>query len=234
MSRSLSVLTALKSRNLVPITEGACIPVSDGRARTLCLRYLADLVGRFGRNRRGNILIMFGLLAFVLMLFVGAAVDVTIAVRFRGALQDAVDAAALAGATKFVGPAGALASEATATKFMLDSIARLPGSEGVTFTVTPFATDSQGTTTAYNCRVVASGRVKTTFLSIAVDYLQVSASATATSPLAMDGGHYEMNGDGSFSLVGANGGGIAQADRVGFMEVEALGPPGEQFVHLTQ
>jgi Flp pilus assembly protein TadG len=197
------------------------------------LRRFADLAGRFRSDRRGNVLIIFSLLAFELCLFVGAAVDMTLAVRFRGALQDAVDAAALAGATKFVGPAGALASEATAKKFMLDSIARLPANEGVTFTVTPYATDSQGTTTAYNCRIVASGRVRTTFLSIALPYLQVSAAATATNPLATDGGHFEINGDGSFSLVGANGGGIAQADRIGFMEVEALGPRTE-FARLTQ
>ena len=234
MSGSISVLTGRKSRNRLLTAEGTRSPTSGRCARTPSLRHLGDLAGRFCRDRGGNILIMFSLLAMVLMLFVGAAVDVTIAVRFRSALQDAVDAAALAGATKFVGPAGARASEATARKFMLDSIAGLPGMEGVTFAVTPFATDSQGTTTAYNCRVVASGRVKTTFLSIAVDYLQVSASATATAPLAMDGGHFEMNGDGSFALVGANGGGIAPADRVGFMEVEALGPPGQQLVHLTQ
>ena len=234
MSRSLSVLIGRQSRNPVPIAEGACIPTSERRAQTRRLRYLAGLVSRFHRDRRGNVLIMFSLMGLVLMLFVGAAVDVSVAVTFRGALQGAVDAAALAGATKFVGPAGALASEATATKFMLDLIARLPASEDVTFTVTPFATDSQGTTTAHNCRVVARGRVKTTFLSIAVDYLQVSASATATAPLVMDGGHFEMNNDGSFSLVGANDGGIAPADRIGFMEVEALGPPQQQIVHLTQ
>src|SRR5262249_49057569 len=111
------------------------------------------------------------------MILVGAAIDVTVAVYFRSALQTVADEAALAGAKKFVGSAGAFESEAAAEQSLAESLPHLPPNAGVVFTVSRFATDAEGTTTVYNCRVVASGKVRTTLLGIVTDYIQVSVAA---------------------------------------------------------
>src|SRR5205823_3951758 len=106
-------------------------------------------------GRGGNILLMFCFLSVGLVLLAGGAVDLSRAVMLRSALQDAADAAALAGATNFSSASAFSARQAVATDYMNASLARLPDHGDVTFTVSPFATDSNGTTTAYNVKIAA-------------------------------------------------------------------------------
>jgi Flp pilus assembly protein TadG len=53
---------------------------------------------RFARAQGGNVAVLFGLLTVPIFGLVGAAVDYTNASRMRGEIQEAIDAAALAGA----------------------------------------------------------------------------------------------------------------------------------------
>jgi len=60
---------------------------------------LITTLAAFGRDRRGNIAIIFALAGTVVLGFVGVAVDYSIANKQRTKLQDALDAALLAGST---------------------------------------------------------------------------------------------------------------------------------------
>ncbi|WP_291698283.1 TadE/TadG family type IV pilus assembly protein, partial [Bradyrhizobium sp.] len=60
--------------------------------------FIATLAA-FGRDRRGNIAIIFALAGIVVLGFVGVAVDYSIANKQRTKLQDALDSALLAGST---------------------------------------------------------------------------------------------------------------------------------------
>ena len=151
---------------------------------TLLLRILRPgPVARLGRDRRGSVLVLFGLLACVLMLFVGLAVDVTLAVRFRSALQNAADAAALAGASVYGDDLHATAGQAAAAQSMSESLPRLPDNAGVDFTVTPVKRDRDDAPSAHDVRVIASGRIRTTFLAIMTDYMTVSVAAVGTNEI---------------------------------------------------
>jgi Flp pilus assembly protein TadG len=136
---------------------------------------------RLRGDRRGSILVMFVLMLSGLMLFVGCAVDLALAVQFRSQLQDAVDAAALAGASNISRSPVFSTQEAIATSYMNASLDALPPNNGVSFAVSPFTTDSNGTTTAYNVKVAALGQVRTLFVSLIVDSIPVSVEATATN-----------------------------------------------------
>ncbi len=198
--------------------------------------YAPGLIGRFQRDRQGNIMVAFCLLSFGLVFSVGAAVDFTLATQFRGALQNAADAAALAGAANLVDAAGFSAHRAVATEFMNASIARLPVNDGVTFEVTPFATVSKGITKAYNIKVAASGRVRTTFLSLVVDFIPVAVVATARNPVAA-GNHDEARDDLAESVPAGNGvsagDAIPKYDRSRNLDMETFGMK-LPIVHLVQ
>ena len=144
------------------------------------------LASRLESDRRGSILVMFVLFLSGLLLFVGLAVDLSLVVQFRSQLQDAVDAAALAGASAMSKAPDFATQRNIATNYMNADLERLPPNDGVTFTVSPFATDSQGTTTAYNLKVTAVGRARTLFFSLIVDSIPVSVEATARDTLIGD------------------------------------------------
>lgn len=59
---------------------------------------LRGAVARFNANRSGNVAILFGLIAVVLMLTIGAAVDIGRWLNARDQTLAAIDSAVLAGA----------------------------------------------------------------------------------------------------------------------------------------
>ena len=198
------------------------------------IAHAGELIARFRGDRRGNILLMFCFLSVGLVLLAGGAVDLSRAVMLRSALQDAADAAALAGATNFSSASAFSARQAVATDYMNASLARLPDHGDITFTVSPFATDSNGTTTAYNVKIAAVARLKTTFMALLADTIPVSVVATAAYSVAAGNGAYDA-GNSSPSLPAS----VPAGDdpqlyaRVRNLEMEALGValPG---AHLTQ
>ena len=165
-----------------------------------CVLAAGALIARFRADRGGNILLMFCFLSVGLVLLAGGAVDLSRAVMLRSALQDAADAAALAGATNFSSASAFSARQAVATDYMNASLARLPDHGDITFTVSPFATDSNGTTTAYNVKIAAVARLKTTFMALLADTIPVSVVATAAYSVSADNGDDGSGDDSSSSL----------------------------------
>jgi Flp pilus assembly protein TadG len=60
------------------------------------MRNLLRLIGRFRRDRRGNLAVIFGLAAIPLVSAIGSAVDYSMATRVKAKLQSAADAASVA------------------------------------------------------------------------------------------------------------------------------------------
>src|SRR5258708_13298004 len=60
------------------------------------MRNLLRLIGRFRKDRRGNIAIIFGLACVPLISAIGCAVDYSMATRMKAKLQSAADAASVA------------------------------------------------------------------------------------------------------------------------------------------
>src|SRR5882724_11800275 len=71
------------------------LPVSNW-CRHHPMRNLFRLIGRFGRDRRANIAIIFAIACVPLISAVGSAVDYSMATRMRAKLQSAADGAAVA------------------------------------------------------------------------------------------------------------------------------------------
>jgi hypothetical protein len=90
---------------------------------------------RFANDRSGNVLILFTLMFFVLALLTGAAIDVSRAVQLRTDLQNAADAAALAGVADFTSFGRADHQQAITSDYMNASVLE-SGLNDVDFTVT--------------------------------------------------------------------------------------------------
>jgi Flp pilus assembly protein TadG len=60
------------------------------------MRNLFSLIGRFGKDRRGNIAVIFAIALLPILTAVGCAVDYSLATRMRAKLQAAADAASVA------------------------------------------------------------------------------------------------------------------------------------------
>jgi Flp pilus assembly protein TadG len=200
----------------------------------MSLFHAGDLIGRFRHDRHGSILLMFCFLLVGLFLLVGGAMDLSRAVMIRSDLQNAADAAALAGAANFYDASAFSTHQAIAAEYMNASIATLPDNGNITFTVSPFATDSNGTTTAYNVKVTASARVQTTFMSLVVDAIPVSVVATATNPVAASNSDYESNSFSASAPVNVPAADDPQLyERGRNLEVEAFGI-GLAGVHVSE
>jgi Flp pilus assembly protein TadG len=145
----------------------------------------AGSIRQFAGDRSGSILIMFTLMLCGLALFVGLAVDVSRAVQMRSTLQSAADAAALAGVADFASLGRADHQQAIARDYMNASVLESRLNE-VDFTAMAFPTNVGGVITALNIRIAATGRLKTTFLSLLVDAIPVSVESTATIPAIFD------------------------------------------------
>jgi hypothetical protein len=142
-------------------------------------------IARFGADRSGNIAIVWGLMGLVLMLAIGAAIDVGRWLHARDQTVSAVDSAVLAGGrwlqTNSGDPGGAVA---TAQKFYSQNVAtRLPVTgDTIAFAVGDDGMSISATGTAY---------IQTPFLQIAnIDKLPLITPSQADfsqSQLALGG-----------------------------------------------
>jgi len=138
-------------------------------------RRLLDTAGKFQRDDRGNIAVIFAVALVPLLGFVGAAVDYSRAVAARTKMQAALDATALMAAKDApILSASALTTRATG---YFNALFTTPvGNPQFTFTYTPA---SGGT--AANVTVNASGTVQTDFLKmVGHPSLAIGSSSTAT------------------------------------------------------
>jgi Flp pilus assembly protein TadG len=161
------------------------------------------LGGRFASDQRGAVIVMFGLALTVVVMSVGVGIDFMRATNFKTSLQGAVDSAALAGASVYVSDDTASDAQTAATNYMTAATPRLPTNNGVTV-ATP-STSKQtvsGSVTAYVVTVSATAQVPTSFMSLFVSSIPVSATATAKDKIVTAGidfnGWTSDAGDGNY------------------------------------
>ncbi len=160
--------------------------------RAACARRWRKGMVRFNRSERGDIAIAFGLMAVIMMMFVGAAVDLSKWLSARTDTLNAVDAAVLAGArslqTNSSDPAAAVA--AANQYYQANTRGRLQVLDTIQFVTTRNDTALQAT---------GSAEIVTPFLSFAgVDTLpliKISEAEFAEAVVAVGG-----NSDGNVEL----------------------------------
>ncbi len=126
------------------------------------------------QNRRGNIAVLFALMAPVLLMSLGAGVDFALAVQARTSLQSIVDSAALSGAAVFLGSTDGSAATTVADNYMNLNVTNLPNNQGTTYAVSTAVS-----TSAYSVTVAANSSIKTTFMYMFVQSIPIYATATA-------------------------------------------------------
>jgi Flp pilus assembly protein TadG len=141
----------------------------------ILVRRLLDTAGKFQRDDRGNIAVIFAVALVPLLGFVGAAVDYSRAAAARTKMQAALDATALMAAKD----APTLSASALTTRAAgyFNALFTTPvGNPKFTFTYTPASGGA-----AANVAVSASGTVQTDFLKmVGHPTLAIGSSSTAT------------------------------------------------------
>lgn len=155
------------------------------RARPTCVAQARSLSRRLRQDTYGNVAMMFGLIAPVLLALAGGAIDFSHYISVKNALNDAADAAALAAVSQSSinsAPGGytnttSLQSQARAI-FNTDSQAENAVLNSVAVNVTR-------TNNIVSAQVTYSGSVKTYFGSIiGMDALPVSGNVTSSHGMA--------------------------------------------------
>ena len=157
-------------------------------------RRCARLVSRSGtrqfslhRRQRGVTSLMLLFLLVPLLLAVGVAVDLARMVQFRSDLQNAVDEAALAGATAFVASTQTTDASNAASNYFKRAI--LPVSlsvsaPSISTSATGTINPALGTQLAHTVTVSATANVPTTLLALVAPAMAtISATATAANPV---------------------------------------------------
>jgi Flp pilus assembly protein TadG len=139
---------------------------------------------RFLSDTPGGVAIMFAFMLLPLILAAGVGTDFAQAQNFKNALQGDVDAAALAGASAYTATSGTTTATTIATNYMKNAISKLPSSYNITYNVSTSTTTSGSTTSGYLVTVTATGKVPTSFMSIAaINSTTVNVAATAENPV---------------------------------------------------
>lgn len=140
----------------------------------------------FAADRRGSLLVWFAIALVPLVLAVGVGVDYGRSVNLRTQMQNATDAAALAGAVLYTDSSSATTATATtaASDYMAAFVAKMGNSYGLTYTVTPTPVASGSTATLYTVKVTATGSIPTTLMKVAGQTsTTVATSSTANNPV---------------------------------------------------
>ncbi|WP_165359742.1 TadE/TadG family type IV pilus assembly protein [Lichenibacterium minor] len=135
-------------------------------------------------DRGGSLLVWFAIALVPLMVAVGSGLDYGRSVNLRTRMQNATDAAALAGATAYTSSSTSSAATAAAKAYMDAFVAQMPSTYGITYTITPSSTASGSTYTLYNVTVTASGAIENTLMKIGgYKSNTVATTSTAENPV---------------------------------------------------
>jgi Flp pilus assembly protein TadG len=149
-----------------------CVQLDARRSKRL--EWDMKRLREFLKDRRGVTALTFALLLVPIMGMTGLVVDYSIASNERSKLQDAADAAALAGASIFTG-ANASAAEARARAYLKANL----GAEADTIAVT-FKFDAKN----HNVTANLSGQTSTMFMHLLnQNNVSVGVTSTALAPL---------------------------------------------------
>ena len=137
-------------------------------------------------DRRGSLLVWFAIALVPMLIAVGAGLDYGRAVNLRTRMQNATDAAALAGAVLYTDSSSTTTALATAaaTNYMSAFVSQMGTSSGITYAVTPTVVTSGGSTTLYTMKVTASGSIATTLMKVGGSTgATVATSSIANNPV---------------------------------------------------
>ena len=139
------------------------------------------------KRQRGVYGLMFALLFIPLICIVGCALDYARMVQFKGDLQNAVDEAALAGASVLNSSSSATNTYATSVATNYFNRAILPASIKVNAPTVTANNSGSGTlpngNSAYTVKVSASATVANSLFALLIPSVSISASGTAAEPL---------------------------------------------------
>ena len=139
-------------------------------------RYVTALIRRLRSDRRGNVAMVVAVSVLPLFTAVGVGVDVSSLVEAKTRLQNAADAAALAGASLYTSASQGTTAANSAQAYFNDY------AKGSFTTITSSATPSSAGT-PLTITVAASATMATTFLKVAgISSMPVSVSAVAGIP----------------------------------------------------
>ena len=147
--------------------------------RRLCriaARPIAGLARDLGHDTRAGVMMLMAFSMLALAAASGAAIDFARGLNFKLALQSAVDAAALAGATEYLNTGSQTSAKSLATAYITNAKSALPPSGTVSTNV---AATASGTT--YTVVVTASASITASFLGVIENSIPVSVTATASS-----------------------------------------------------
>jgi Flp pilus assembly protein TadG len=150
-----------------------------------------EVFDRFARDRQGVVGVLSAIMLMTLLTAAGVAIDLSRAVQFRTALQNALDSAALAGASVYKDATKASAATAVANNYMNSIIESLPQNSGVSFAATT-GISARGFTVTVN----ASAPVPTTIMALFVSQVPVAATATAINPVVVV--NFDLGGAGNW------------------------------------
>lgn len=185
-------------------------------------------IGNFWRNRRGNVTMIFALSFVMLVSAVGGSIDFFHAASARNDLQDAVDAAVLAGVRA---PSASMSS--VAGKAFSDNVtAALSGASQSYASASASSSASSGSYVTTSLTGTANYDVPTWMLKlVGINALNVKATATAigTTPVGSPSGTciYVLDPSGSQALLVNSG---AQVSAPGCeIDVKSTGNPAGMF-----
>jgi Flp pilus assembly protein TadG len=165
---------------------------------------LAGTAHDLAHDTRAGVAILLAVSALALAAATGAALDFARALNFKLALQGAVDASALAGATEYLNTGSSSSASTVATNYITNSETSLPTNNGVTPTIT---TSISGTT--YTVVVSATGSINASFLGVIEQTIPVTVSSTASSNGAPNINFYLLLDDSPSMGIAATTAGIA-------------------------
>ena len=136
------------------------------------------------RNESGAVAVLFALALIPLMLLAGAGLDMSRTYNQKQELQNAVDAAALAGASVYTSSDTQASAVTTATTYM-KNFQTSSGLTSLTYTATPGTKKSGSSVTLYSMTVTATSPISNTIMTMVSTSNTTTASATAQNPVYM-------------------------------------------------
>jgi Flp pilus assembly protein TadG len=138
---------------------------------------LRDRLSRFASDTRANVMILMAISLLALATATGVGVDFARGLNFKTALQGAVDAAAIGGASVYLNNGYSSQATTAATDYFNKAKANLPAYNG---TLTPTIAVSQSA--PWTVTVSASANINSSFNGLLQNLIPVSVTATAHGP----------------------------------------------------
>jgi hypothetical protein len=177
-------------------------PAEDANSTSSSGRLWRGLVIGLLRDTRASMFVFMAVSLLALGTATGVGVDFARGLNFRSALQGAVDAAAIAGASLYLNAGYSTEATAAATDYMTKATANLPTNNGVTSHVT------LTNTAPYTITVTASASINSTFNGVFENTIPVSVTATANGPSNPNIDFYLLLDDSPSMAIAATQAGI--------------------------